>query len=108
MKDKIVKKFLSSILEETGIHIKSIFLFGSRAKNTHSPYSDYDILMVLDKKTPEIIDKIYDKVMEFLLNYGVDISLKIYTEEDYNQKFSLGTSFMKEIKKHGELLWSQK
>jgi len=108
LNDKIIKEFISEISAKFRAHVKRIILFGSRAKNNYKIYSDYDLLIVLDKKSSDIINKIYDIVVDFLINYGVDISLKIYSEEDYNQKFSLGTPFMKEIKRYGEVLWTQK
>ena len=53
-------------------------------------------------------DKIYDEVVEFLIHDGVDISLKIYSEESYEQKVTLGVPFLENIEKHGELLWTQR
>lgn len=108
LNDKIIKEFISQISEKFRAHIKRIILFGSRAKNNYKTYSDYDLLIILDQKSSNVINKIYDVVVDFLVNYGVDISLKIYSEEDYNRKLSLGTPFMKEIKRYGEVLWTQK
>ena len=108
IEDKIVKEFIGYISDRIKAHIKRIILFGSRAKNSYKPYSDYDLLIVLDQKSSDVINEIYDIVVEFLINYGVDISLKIYSEKDYIQKLSLGTSFIKEIHKCGEVLWTQK
>jgi predicted nucleotidyltransferase len=108
LNDKIIKEFISQISDKVRTHIKRIVLFGSRAKNNYKIYSDYDLLIILDKKSSSVINKIYDVVVDFLVNYGVDISLKIYSEEDYNYKLSLGTPFMKEIKKYGEVLWTPK
>ena len=108
MEDKIIMEFVKEVSSKTGKHIKSIILFGSRVKNTYKPYSDYDFLIVLDQRKHNIINKIYDEVVNFLLNYEVDISLKIYSKRDYLEKFSLGTPFMEEIKKHGKVIWNQK
>lgn len=108
IEDKIVREFIGYISDRVKAHTKRIILFGSRAKNSYKAYSDYDLLIVLDQKSSDVINEIYDIVVEFLINYGVDISLKIYSEKDYIQKLSLGTPFIKEINKCGEVLWTQK
>jgi len=108
VKDKIVREFVNAVLNKVGRHIKSIIFFGSRVKNTYKPYSDYDFLIVLDHKESNIINEIYDEVVDFLLSYEVDISLKVYSEKDYLQKLSIGTPFMQEIKRYGEVVWSRK
>jgi predicted nucleotidyltransferase len=85
--------------------LKKVIFFGSRAKGTARPNSDFDFLIVLEKRDLNIIDKIYDEVVEFFLKYGVDISLKIYKEEDYKRFMAIPTPFFKEIKKTGKILY---
>lgn len=93
------KRFFAEVLK--------IILFGSRAKGVAAPGSDYDLLIVLKRKDREVIDGIYDEVMNFLERYEVDISLKIYTEDTFNKMMALPTPFMAQIKKTGKGLWSQ-
>jgi predicted nucleotidyltransferase len=108
MTDKIVPEFVKAISDKTGHHIRKITFFGSRVKNTHKPYSDYDFLIILDHKEPDIVNEIYDKVLDFLFDYGVNISLKIYSEKDYTKKLSMGTPFIKEIERYGKVVWKTK
>lgn len=107
MSDKIAREFAGAVLNKIGSHIKNITLFGSRVKGNYKPYSDYDFLIVLDHKESNIINQIYDEVVDFLLKFEVDISLKMYSEKDYLQKLSMGTPFMEEIKRYGKVLWSK-
>ena len=103
----ILNKFVSMISTKYKLDIKKIILFGSVAKGLYGPDSDCDILLVLKERKQEIINGIYEIVTEFLLKYGVDISLKIYSEKDFNRKTSILTPFMAEIKKTGRELWNQ-
>jgi len=73
-------------------------LFGSRAKGTFGPGSDYDILIVLRRRTSTLLDVIYDEALRMELRYGVNISFKIYAEDDYRRKQELGTPFMAELR----------
>ena len=103
----ILNKFVNMVLTKHKLDVKKIILFGSVAKGLYGPNSDCDILLVLKERKQEVINGIYDIVTEFLLKYGVDISLKIYSEKDFNRKISILTPFMTEIKKTGRELWSQ-
>ncbi|MBI5406445.1 MAG: hypothetical protein HZA18_01960 [Nitrospirae bacterium] len=71
------------------------------------PWSDYDILIVLNKRDNKIIDEIYEIVTEFQLEQRVDISLKIYRKDDFEMKNALHTPFMERIKKTGVVLWTR-
>lgn len=101
LNEEIIKKFTDILKEKFSPQLKMILLFGSRAKNLAKPGSDYDFLIVLKEKNGQIVDAIYDEVVSFLVDYGVDISLKIYSETDFNKKLSLGVPFVSEVKKSG-------
>lgn len=81
-----------------GDELREIRLFGSRAKGTNSPTSDYDILIVLKRREPRLIDLIYSEAQELELKHGVDISFKIYGESDFRRRIDSGAPFMNEIK----------
>lgn len=100
IKDKIIDSFLSMIfpLQE---QIEEIYLFGSRSRDDWRPDSDYDVLIVLKKKDREIVSKLYDAVMEVLLDTGRLISLKIFTVSEFNRLKSIPTPFMASIMKEG-------
>jgi predicted nucleotidyltransferase len=98
---EIIERFARVLKEKFSSHLRMILIFGSRARNLAKPGSDYDFLIVLKEKDNQIIDAIYNEVVSFLVDYGVDISLKIYSEDDFNKKLSLGVPFVAEIKKSG-------
>lgn len=100
MNDEIVKKFLdgiSSIREK----IKVMYLFGSRSRDDWKPDSDYDILIVLEKKDRAVISSLYDTVIDILISTGKLISLKIFTETEYNRLRSIPSPFMSNVLKEG-------
>jgi predicted nucleotidyltransferase len=107
-KDDIEGKFVNKITSLFPHQIVKVILFGSRAKGVPRPGSDYDFLIVLKDKERKIIDAIYDVVTDFLIQYGVDISLKVYKEKDFQEWTSIPTPFMASILKTGKELWTQK
>lgn len=98
--DTIVERFLSMI-SPLGRNIKEIYLFGSRCRDDWRPDSDYDILVVMDRKDREVISKLYDVVMDILLETGKLISLKIFTTSEFNRLKSIPTPFMHIVTKEG-------
>lgn len=104
----VIAKFTKLLVSKFANEIERIILFGSRAKEISLPFSDYDFLIVINEKSKDLVDAIYDIVMDFLLEYGVDISLKIYTKEHFDRGMSYPTPFMQEIDKTGVILWKKK
>ena len=98
--DVIVEKFLSLILP-LGENIKEVYLFGSRCRGDWRPDSDYDILIVVSRKDRDLISKLYDAVMDILLNTGRLISLKIFIASEFNRLKSIPTPFMEKVIKEG-------
>ena len=107
-KEDIEGKFINKIVSLFPDQITRVILFGSRAEGVPKPGSDYDFLIVLKEKDRKVIDEIYNVVTDFLTQYGVDISLKIYNEKDFLHSTSIPTPFMASILKTGKELWSQK
>jgi predicted nucleotidyltransferase len=104
--DRIIKDFLGLIVSLKE-HIRDMYLFGSRCRDDWRPDSDYDILIVLGEKNREVIDRLYDAVMEILLSTGKLISLKIFAEKEFNRLKSIPTPFMHNVIKEGERLGSR-
>lgn len=103
MKNRIVEEFLS-LISPLSEKIKGIYLFGSRCRDDWRPDSDYDILIVLEKKDRAIIDRLYDAVMEILLSTGRLISLKIFAETEFTRLKSIPTPFMHNVITEGKKL----
>jgi predicted nucleotidyltransferase len=103
----IGQEFTDRLAKKLGSVLVRVILFGSRAEGRGGPRSDYDLLIVLVRKDRRMIDEIYELVTDFLLRYGADISLKIYTVEDFARKMNLLTPFMQRIQERGVTLWTQ-
>jgi predicted nucleotidyltransferase len=90
----IAHRLSHRLAKRLGDELREIRLFGSRAKGTFGPHSDYDILIVLRRRAPELLDAIYDEAQELELRHDVDFSFKVYAEDDFARKQKLGTPFM--------------
>lgn len=56
---------------------------------------------MVDKRDREIVDKLYDAVMEILLNTGSLVSLKIFPLSEFNRLKSLKNPFIENVLKEG-------
>ena len=100
--------FVNRITSAFPDEIVKVIFFGSRAKGVEKPGSDYDFVVILKEKKPQTIEAIYEIVTDFLIHLGVDISLKIYKEEETRKMESYPTPFWASVRKTGKELWSQK
>lgn len=104
---KVIEEFKINLLAEHEKDLDRIIFFGSRARGLGKPDSDYDLLLVVNKKDNVLVDKIYDKSTDLSLKYGIDLSLKIYTAEDFKKKSQLPMPFFLNIKKTGVQIWNR-
>ena len=107
-KEGIEAEFVDKITSLFPAQIVKVILFGSRAKGIPKPGSDYDFLVILREKNLAIIEELYNVVTDFLITYGVDISLKVYKEIEFQRMLSFPTPFVASILKTGKELWTQR
>ena len=101
MKDPIVSKFLQRARAVKN-KIRAIFLFGSRARGNARPDSDYDLLLVVAEDfTVADKDKLYDIVMDILLETGRLVSLKIFKQAVFQKLRRMGTPFTQNVVREG-------
>lgn len=98
-KSNPVEMFLNKV-QEVRSSILAVYLFGSRARETHRPDSDYDLLVVVKDKS--IKDKLYDAAVDTFCETGADISLKIIKQEHFQRLKSLSTPFIENVLKEGK------
>ena len=82
-----------------------IYLYGSRSRGTSKEYSNWDLLILLNKDSitteteKEITYPLYD--LEF--DTGEVISPMVYSEKEWNSKYKV-TPFYQNVMKEGRLL----
>ena len=99
--DPVLRDFLKGI-EGIRPEIRRLVLFGSRARGTYRLDSDYDILVVVERKVPSVLDALYESVMDVLLAHGRLVSLKVFEEREFVRLQGMQTPFMKDLVHHGQ------
>lgn len=101
IKDPVLMKFTQWTKTLKG-KILAIYLFGSRARGTERPDSDYDLfLVVTDDFSRKDKSRLYDGVMEVLFETGRLVSLKIRKEREFQRLRKLQTPFIESVLQEG-------
>lgn len=82
-----------------------VYLYGSRARGTMRPDSDWDLLILLnrDKITSDIERKVTYPLYDLEFEIGEVISPLVYSEKDWNTRQRV-TPFYSNVMKEGKLL----
>lgn len=96
--DAIAREYSEKVRAALGDRIREIFLFGSRARGKQKKYSDYDMLIVVDKRDREIVKKIRKIAVEILDEHERLIGNVVYDAEEWERKktFPLGVNILRE------------
>lgn len=88
---KVIREQILKALQEMGVSVKKLILFGSRARGSASKYSDYDFLIVTEQtfKVNEKMD-ISKKLRTQLAEFAIDFIIKS-EEEVVALKNQIGT-----------------
>ena len=84
-------------------HIRKVIAFGSRVRGEGSEDSDLDLLILVDRKAPELEVKIEDVAYQVMWDHDFKpmLSIKLFTEAGYLDCVREGFSFYKNIEREG-------
>ena len=83
MTDQVVREFVGELRGRLGSSVRRIFLFGSRAREDSREDSDYDMLVVVDRRTPEVRSIILEIESNLMNRYGVLVATILRSEEEW-------------------------
>ena len=78
--DPIVREVAERLRERFGPHIRRSILFGSRARGDHEGGADYDVLVLVDKKTRDLEAGLFD--LECEISSSRDVCVSVLVEEE--------------------------
>ena len=82
-----------------------VILYGSRARGDNKRDSDWDVMILLNRKNVDKKDEqiFRHHLLDIELEIGVPISVFVYSKSDWEGKYSI-TPLFKSIKKEGILI----
>ena len=96
--EQIAREFAEKVRAKAPGLTREIYLYGSRARGDEEPDSDYDVLVVVEQKTPELEDQIMEAAVEVLDDHDAFVSPMIATSEkfDYFKEVGLYREVLRE------------
>lgn len=102
-KNPIITSLIDRLHRELPHSVTRVILYGSRARNSHEPLSDYDLLVVLHRKDSNLVEKLDDIAGTMMLEHGAVISLLPVTEK-FIDEYPFDP-LLKNIDREGIVLW---
>lgn len=100
-KDPVIARFIGG-MGRLRRKINTIYLFGSRARSQARPDSDYDLFLIVSQDfSLSDKSKLYDQVMDILLETGRLVSLKIFKVSEFDRLRRLETPFIQNVLREG-------
>jgi len=96
--DPVVTSFSAEIHQRLGQHLRQLCLFGSRARGDARADSDYDMLVVVDQRSPEIRAIILDIEVNILDQHQALVASIVRSEDEWlcGQGFPLARNIARE------------
>ena len=95
--DEIVKK----LKECLGDRISAVYVFGSRVRGDFGGWSDFDVLVILKDRTPEIEEKVIGIFVDEEIKAGLSFSPVIKDIRSFEQEKKHHTPFYENIMREG-------
>ena len=83
--EDVAREYATRIRARLGPRVKEIRLFGSRARGDARADSDYDVLLVLDQRSPEVRAEILEVAVRMMDQYGVLVATVLRSMEEWRQ-----------------------
>lgn len=102
----ILQSYAARVKEILGDTVRKIILYGSYARGDYTESSDIDMMILTTLKDEDISVvsyQLYDLAFDYQMEYGVDISVIIKNEEQFN--YWLGAlPFYDNVKREGVIM----
>lgn len=89
------------VREKLSDRIVSIYAFGSRVRGDYEEWSDFDVLVVVKDKTPEIETEIVSAFVDEEIKSGLSFTLVIKDRDAFEMEKRFETPFFENIMKEG-------
>lgn len=102
----ILQSYADQVKEILGDTVRKIILYGSYARGDYTESSDIDMMILTtlrDEDISEVSYQLYDLAFDYQMEHGVDISVIIKNEEQFN--YWLGAlPFYDNVKREGVII----
>lgn len=98
--ERIASKLRSQFYQK----IAFIYAFGSRTRGDHGTWSDFDVLIVVKEKKPEIEHDIMEAFVQEEMETGIVLSPLIKDQKSFDLERTYNSPFYQNIQREGVAL----
>ena len=84
--DAIAREYSEKVRSALGSRVRDIILFGSRARGDFKEYSDYDMLLVVDKRDKSLLNAVVDIEVGILDTHDRLVGSIVFEPEEWERK----------------------
>jgi predicted nucleotidyltransferase len=103
---QIAMEFRRRLPAEVSNRLRKLIIFGSRARGDAADDSDLDVIVLVDRKSPELEAKLDDVAYSVMWDHDFRpiISLKVFDETKFKNLVDKGFSFYRNVIQEGIVL----
>lgn len=98
-------RFAQDVRSRLSPWVVELILYGSRARDTAAPWSDWDVLAVVSCRDRGRESELAQLAFDYLLSDRVTISVKWLPVEQRDLQVRLGAPFIRNVLRDGRSLW---
>jgi len=89
---ELAREYATLLRRDLGARLKEILLFGSSARGDASEGSDFDVILVVDRRTPQVREAVLDAEIEMMNRHEALFATLLFDEEQWyeTRQFPLG------------------
>jgi len=96
-----VLEFVQLLMEQFDGLIRSLILFGSKARGDSTSDSDIDVLVVMDSDDWRVHKQVHYLAADILLKYDLDLSPRVWSVTHYQEMAAIQTRLYRNIQRDG-------
>lgn len=100
----VLKQFSGRMRFALGDCMIKMEMFGSKARGDYSAGSDIDILIIVQERTVDIMDRIAEITSELNLEYNLSLAPVVFSDYEYNVNIGMSSPFSLSIETEGVLI----
>jgi uncharacterized protein len=97
-RDPVALEFARRVRARLGSRLRQLVLFGSRARGDAHANSDYDVVVVVDRRSPEVREALLEIEVDLLDRHGSLVASLLRDEREWaaSQRLPLGLNVARE------------
>jgi predicted nucleotidyltransferase len=96
--DAVALEFARHVRERLGPRVRNVVLFGSRARGDARADSDYDVVVVVDRRSPDVREALLEIAVDLLDRHGSLVACLLRDEREWeaSRRMPIGLNVARE------------